>query len=32
VTLQSAVGEGTRVTIYMPVSRVIGAQALKAAS
>jgi two-component system cell cycle sensor histidine kinase PleC len=32
VTLQSAVGEGTRVTIYMPASRVVGAQALKAAS
>jgi two-component system cell cycle sensor histidine kinase PleC len=32
VTLQSAVGEGTRVTIYMPVSRVISMQLLKAAS
>jgi two-component system cell cycle sensor histidine kinase PleC len=32
VTLQSAVGEGTRVTIYMPASRVVGAQPLRAAS
>jgi two-component system cell cycle sensor histidine kinase PleC len=32
VTLQSAVGEGTRVTIYMPASRVIVAQPLRAAS
>jgi signal transduction histidine kinase len=32
VTLQSAVGEGTRVTIYMPAYRVVSAQSLKAAS
>ena len=32
VTLQSAVGEGTRVTIYMPEARVIKTQPLKAAS
>jgi two-component system cell cycle sensor histidine kinase PleC len=32
VTLQSALGEGTRVTIYMPASRVVSAQPLRAAS
>jgi two-component system cell cycle sensor histidine kinase PleC len=32
VTLHSAVGEGTRLTIYMPASRVVNAQPLKAAS
>jgi two-component system cell cycle sensor histidine kinase PleC len=32
VTLQSAVGEGTRVTITMPATRVVNAQLLKAAS
>jgi len=32
VTLQSAAGEGTRVTIYMPASRVLSIEALKAAS
>jgi two-component system cell cycle sensor histidine kinase PleC len=32
VTLQSAVGEGTRITIYMPASRVVAREPLKAAS
>jgi two-component system cell cycle sensor histidine kinase PleC len=32
VTLQSVVGEGTRVTIYMPAARVVTAEPLKAAS
>ncbi|HEY2035318.1 MAG TPA: ATP-binding protein [Rhizomicrobium sp.] len=32
VTLQSTAGEGTRVTITMPASRVLGAEVLKAAS
>jgi two-component system cell cycle sensor histidine kinase PleC len=32
VTLQSAAGEGTRVTVYLPASRVFHMDALKAAS
>jgi signal transduction histidine kinase len=32
VTLQSVVGEGTHVTIYMPAARVVTAEPLKAAS
>ncbi|HSM96372.1 MAG TPA: HAMP domain-containing sensor histidine kinase [Rhizomicrobium sp.] len=32
ITLQSAVGEGTRVTIIMPASRVLKAEVLRAAS